>query len=134
MVRVRAGISYALSEAMDEGHCGLPTGELIPLAEKLFEVPQELIHTALDLEQKDRTVIADRIGETDCISQTSVVELKGWVPYLVGACLGRSADQLPGLRRRCVRCGKEPSAPPKRCSPRVTVARVLKRSRCGRPI
>ena len=24
MVRVRAGIPYALSEAMDEGHCGRP--------------------------------------------------------------------------------------------------------------
>ena len=30
MVRVRAGISYALTEAMDEGHCGLPTDELVP--------------------------------------------------------------------------------------------------------
>ena len=38
MVRVRAGISYALTEAMDEGHCGLPTAELMPLAEKLLEV------------------------------------------------------------------------------------------------
>jgi hypothetical protein len=37
------------------------------LAEKLLEVPQGLIHTALDLEQQDRTVIADRVGETDCI-------------------------------------------------------------------
>src|SRR5438552_8991771 len=37
MIRVRAGISYALSEAMDEGHCGLPAEELIPLAEKLLE-------------------------------------------------------------------------------------------------
>ena len=26
MIRVRAGISYALAEAMDEGHCGLPVG------------------------------------------------------------------------------------------------------------
>src|ERR1700704_3358632 len=34
MIRVRAGISYALTEAMDEGHCGLPTEELVPLAEK----------------------------------------------------------------------------------------------------
>ena len=41
MVRVRAGISYALTEAMDEGHCGLPTEELIPLAEKLLEVSQD---------------------------------------------------------------------------------------------
>ncbi len=50
MIRVRAGISFALTEAMDEGHCGLPTDELIPLAEELLEVPPELIRTALDLE------------------------------------------------------------------------------------
>ena len=67
MVRVRAGISYALTEAMDEGHCGLPTEELIPLAEKLLEVPQELIRTALDLELQEGTVVADRVGETPCV-------------------------------------------------------------------
>jgi exodeoxyribonuclease V alpha subunit len=67
MIRVRAGISYALTEAMDEGHCGLPTGELTPLAEKLLEVPQDLIRTALDLELAEGTVIADRLGETDCV-------------------------------------------------------------------
>jgi exodeoxyribonuclease V alpha subunit len=41
MVRVRAGISYALTEAMDEGHCGVPTDDLALLAERLLEVPQE---------------------------------------------------------------------------------------------
>jgi exodeoxyribonuclease V alpha subunit len=46
MIRVRAGISYALTEAMDEGHCGLPTADLTPLAEKLLDVPQDLIRTA----------------------------------------------------------------------------------------
>src|SRR6187401_253144 len=46
MIRVRAGISFALTEAMDEGHCGLPTEELVPLAEELLEVPPELIRTA----------------------------------------------------------------------------------------
>ena len=64
MIRVRAGISYALTEAMDEGHCGLPTDELVPLAEELLEVPQELIRTALDLELAEGTVIADTVGET----------------------------------------------------------------------
>jgi exodeoxyribonuclease V alpha subunit len=67
MIRVRAGISYALTEAMDEGHCGLPTAELTPLAEKLLDVPQDLIRTALDLELADGTVIADRLGETACV-------------------------------------------------------------------
>jgi exodeoxyribonuclease V alpha subunit len=67
MIRVRAGISYALTEAMDEGHCGLPTDELVPLAENLLEVPQQSIWTALDLELQDGTVIADRVGETPCV-------------------------------------------------------------------
>jgi exodeoxyribonuclease V alpha subunit len=48
MIRLRAGISYALTEAMDEGHCGLPTDQLIPLAEELLEAPKEFILTALD--------------------------------------------------------------------------------------
>jgi len=67
MIRVRAGISYALTEAMDDGHCGLPTDGLVPLAEKLLEISQDLIRTALDLELAEGTVIADRVGETDCI-------------------------------------------------------------------
>jgi exodeoxyribonuclease V alpha subunit len=67
MIRVRAGISYALTEAMDDGHCGLPTADLVPLAEKLLEVGADLIRTALDLELADGTVIADSLGETDCI-------------------------------------------------------------------
>src|SRR5271163_1439213 len=67
MIRVRAGISYALTEAMDEGHCGLPTDELVPLAEKLLEVPMELVRIALDLEQTEGTVIADSVGEMSCV-------------------------------------------------------------------
>src|SRR5271167_2582678 len=67
MVRVRAGISYALTEAMDEGHCGLPIEELIPFAEKLLEVPQGLIYTALELELQEGTVVADRVGDIPCV-------------------------------------------------------------------
>ena len=67
MIRVRAGISYALTEAMDEGHCGLPIEELMPLAVQLLEVDKGLVLTALDLELKDGTVIADTVGETACI-------------------------------------------------------------------
>src|SRR6185369_11205036 len=66
-IRVRAGISYALTEAMNEGHCGLPTEELAPLAEKLLEVPQQLVWTALELEIQEGTVVADRVGETPCV-------------------------------------------------------------------
>jgi exodeoxyribonuclease V alpha subunit len=67
MIRVRAGISYALTEAMDDGHCGLPTDELVSLAEKLLEVPAELVRASLDLELSEQTVVADRVGETPCV-------------------------------------------------------------------
>jgi exodeoxyribonuclease V alpha subunit len=67
MIRVRAGISYALSEAMGNGHCGLPVGELIILAEKLLDVPASLIETALDLELGEGTVTADSVADTRCI-------------------------------------------------------------------
>jgi exodeoxyribonuclease V alpha subunit len=66
MIRLRAGISYALTEATDEGHCGLPTDKLIPLAEELLEAPKELILTALELELSEGNVIADKVGEIAC--------------------------------------------------------------------
>jgi exodeoxyribonuclease V alpha subunit len=50
LVRVRAGISYALADAMNEGHCGLPGEELTALTCKLLEIPEPLIETALTLE------------------------------------------------------------------------------------
>ena len=37
IVRIRAGISCALAEATEEGHCGLPVEELTALAGKLIE-------------------------------------------------------------------------------------------------
>jgi len=67
MIRVRAGISYALAEAMDDGHCGLPTADLVPLAVELLEVPDDLVESALHLELAEGTVIADHVRETPCV-------------------------------------------------------------------
>jgi exodeoxyribonuclease V alpha subunit len=66
-IRVRAGISFALTEAMSDGHCGFPVTDLMVLAEKLLEVPRKLIEAALDLEIADETVVHDTVGETACI-------------------------------------------------------------------
>ena len=66
-VRLRAGVSYALTEATNEGHCGLPTGELLPLAARLLEVPEEPVRTALELEMQEGTVVGGRVGDADCI-------------------------------------------------------------------
>jgi exodeoxyribonuclease V alpha subunit len=69
---VRAGISYALTEAMGNGHCGLPKAELVPLAIKLLDVPDTLIETAIGLELAEGTVTADTVGETPCLFLTGL--------------------------------------------------------------
>jgi exodeoxyribonuclease V alpha subunit len=72
IVRVRAGISFALTEAMGNGHCGLPKADLSKLAEKLLEVPGDLISHAMDQELAEGAVTADLIGESDCIFLTGL--------------------------------------------------------------
>ena len=92
MVRVRAGIGYALTEAMDEGHCGLPEEELGPLAAKLLEVPGELIRAALGLELAEGTVVADTVEDTPCIFLGGLHRAER---AIAGHLLGIAAGNLP---------------------------------------
>ncbi len=65
--RVRAGISFALQEATDEGHSGLPVEDLIKLATTLLEVDPAIIRTALSHELSGGEVVADTIGDRPCV-------------------------------------------------------------------
>src|SRR5690348_10144406 len=67
MVRVRAGVSYALAEAMDEGHCGLPEEDLLRSVAELLEVTEHLGATALALELQDGEVVADTLDGRRCV-------------------------------------------------------------------
>jgi exodeoxyribonuclease V alpha subunit len=67
MIRARAGIAFALAEAMDQGHCGLPTDELRGLAAGLLEIPPELVDEALALELADGAVVADTVAGRPCV-------------------------------------------------------------------
>jgi exodeoxyribonuclease V alpha subunit len=76
-----------LGPAGDDGHCGLPAEELVPLTQKLLEVPAELIATALDLELQDGTVIADDLDGRRCVlpvytepNGRSPKSCRGWQP------------------------------------------------------
>ena len=67
MIRARAGLSYALMEAVGNGHCALPEDDLLALAEQLLEIPQPLLTEALDLELRANNVTNDTIGERHCV-------------------------------------------------------------------
>ena len=67
MIRARAGISYALMEAVGDGHCALPEDDLLGLAEQLLEIPKPQLAEALALELHDAILVADTIGDRRCI-------------------------------------------------------------------
>jgi exodeoxyribonuclease V alpha subunit len=50
MIRLRAGINYALLEASGEGHCGLPSAELLKLAGELLAVERPAAPAAVQAE------------------------------------------------------------------------------------
>src|SRR3954463_6271202 len=66
--RLRAGVSFALQTATDEGHCGLPVAMLVTLAEKLLEVDADLIRTAVAEElRRGEDVLSDSVGGEPCV-------------------------------------------------------------------
>jgi exodeoxyribonuclease V alpha subunit len=62
MIRVRAGVSHVLAEALDEGHCGLPRETLVPRAAELLKRPEAQVAEALELELADRHLVAEEAG------------------------------------------------------------------------
>ncbi len=72
MVRVRAGVSYALAEAMDEGHGGRPEDDLLRTGAELLDVSADRLTAALALELQDGTVVANTVGERRCIFLASL--------------------------------------------------------------
>jgi exodeoxyribonuclease V alpha subunit len=72
--RLRAGVAFALQEATDEGHCGLPSAALAELATGLLEVEPMLIATALKAALQEGQVIADTIGGEPCLFLPSLYQ------------------------------------------------------------
>lgn len=67
MIRVRAGLTFALGEAVDQGHCGLPRDHLLAFAQDVLEVPATNLEQALALELEAGTIIADTIDGAPCV-------------------------------------------------------------------
>jgi exodeoxyribonuclease V alpha subunit len=66
--RLRAGVSFALQTATEEGHCGLPVAMLVTLAEKLLEVDAALIRTAVAEElRRGEDVLTDTVEGEPCV-------------------------------------------------------------------
>lgn len=67
MSRLQAGLAFALNEAQNQGHCGLPRNLLIEHTTALLEVPEERVNEALSEAIAHREVVAAETGGTDCV-------------------------------------------------------------------
>ncbi len=63
MIRARAGIVYALMEAVADGNCGLPEDQLLTNAEKLLEIPKETLADALIQEVREGSLVLDVVDD-----------------------------------------------------------------------
>jgi len=62
LIRARAGITYALMEAMSDGHCALPEEILLEKANELLNIPKETLINAINNEVECGNLVRDTIG------------------------------------------------------------------------
>jgi exodeoxyribonuclease V alpha subunit len=70
-LRARAGVEYTLQELTGEGHCGYGREELGAMAVKLLEIPDEIIHAAIEYLLQEKRIVA-RALDTDAGPQPAV--------------------------------------------------------------
>jgi exodeoxyribonuclease V alpha subunit len=63
-LRARAGVEYALLQLTEEGHCGYGREDLVEVAAKLLENPDETVQAAVDFLLQDKRIVA-RTLDTD---------------------------------------------------------------------
>jgi len=89
--RLRAGLLHALYRSSDEGHCFLPTSELIEQAERLLDVPAEtLLHPLRAIAESGAvSAIGDRIYPARLfVAEATVAERLNAILNAQGAPLG----------------------------------------------
>jgi exodeoxyribonuclease V alpha subunit len=70
-LRARAGVEYVLLQLTEEGHCGYGREELVAIAIRLLEIPDEIIQSAVEYLLREGRVVARTLdgdaGETPAV-------------------------------------------------------------------
>ncbi len=96
MLRARAGISYALMEAVANGDCGLPRDDLLMLAAKLLEIDGAILAEALRLEIASGGVVEDAIAGQSAIFLPHLHRAEAAIAVAIGD-LGAGAPSWPEI-------------------------------------
>lgn len=72
MMRAQAGVSYVLSEFADKGNCATDYETAIEEAEKILEIPSEILRIAIQKEIAEESIVADEISSRRCLYLASL--------------------------------------------------------------
>jgi len=106
--RLSAGLSHMLEEALGQGHCALPKGELVAGAAALLGVEAAAVETALDAEIAARGLIADAIEGTPCVFLPAIHQAEREIAERLGALAsGRPPWSIEDLEGRLARVERQ---------------------------
>lgn len=72
ILRAQAGVHHVLQELCDDGHCAVSCENLIAESVTLLEIAETVIVEAIENEVKHARLIAEKIGDVDCIFPRSL--------------------------------------------------------------
>jgi exodeoxyribonuclease V alpha subunit len=67
LLRARAALEHLLDQATGEGHCALPTRDLLEGAGRLLEIDEAVIAEAFERHLKDGKILAEKVGGEDLV-------------------------------------------------------------------
>lgn len=111
-VRAEAGLNYVLSQAIDQGHCGLPLEDFLHQAEKILEIPRSLLEQALEKNCAKKDLILDQLNAVTCVFSSKLYQAERDIaaflklnrqhdlPWKVSdaSCAVRACEDILGIR------------------------------------
>src|SRR5699024_7269400 len=84
LIRAQAGVRHVLQEHSGEGHCAAFRHQLIKMAVKLLEIPENIIEQAIEAELAERNLISELIdGHEALFSMPLYRAQKGCTKHLL---------------------------------------------------
>jgi exodeoxyribonuclease V alpha subunit len=96
IIRAQAGITHALLDATNQGHCALPRGMLIERAVQLLNVDVAIVEQALERLILNAEVVPEQIGERHLIYLSYLRRAEQGMATLLRK-LGSAPSQLPPI-------------------------------------
>lgn len=83
LIRARAGLTYTLQKAVEEGHCGLPIDNLLESSEDFLGIDRQILEQALGCELEAGLVMRAKVDQTPCVFLRTLYQAEKDIAFLI---------------------------------------------------